>query len=59
MHPSLRGQSTRKRWEVDWAQAELIAVHLETLIGTAGADEAVAREVVAALTTGRRYGHEV
>jgi hypothetical protein len=59
MHPSLRDQSTGKSWEVDWAQAELIAAHLETVIGTAGAEETVAREVVAALTTGRRYGHEV
>jgi hypothetical protein len=59
MHPSLRDQSTGRTWEVDWAQAELIAAHLETVIGTAGAEETVAREVVAALTKGRRYGHEV
>jgi hypothetical protein len=59
LSPSLRDQRTGQSWATDWGQAELIAAHLEPVTGTAGAEEAVAREVVGALTSGRRYGSEV
>ena len=56
--PSLRNQGTGQSWINDWAHAELIAAHLETVIDTAGADEAVALKIVAALTTGKRCGDD-
>jgi hypothetical protein len=59
INPTLRNQSTGQSWVNDWAHAELIAAHLETVIDTAGADEAVALKIVAALTTGKRLHDEV
>lgn len=58
MSPSLRNQSTGESWIVDWSQAELMASHLDTVLETAGDDKAVAKEIIDALTVGRRYGHE-
>ncbi len=59
MSLSLRNQSTGESWVVDWSQAELIAAHLDKVLETAGAEKAVAIEIIGALTVGRRYGHEV
>lgn len=59
MSPSLRNQSTGESWVVDWSQAELIAAHLDTVVETAGAEKSVAKEIIGALTDGRRYGHGV
>jgi hypothetical protein len=56
--PSLRCQSTGQSWVTEWPQAELIAAHLETVLDTADAEKAVAAEVIHALISGRRYGHE-
>jgi hypothetical protein len=59
MPPSVRNQSTGQSWMAEWSQAEQIAAHLETVLHTAGPASAVAREVIDALATGRRYGGEV
>jgi hypothetical protein len=59
MPPSVRNQNTGQSWVAEWPQAEQIAAHLETVLETAGSDSAIAREVIEALTTGRRYGVEV
>jgi hypothetical protein len=59
MPPSFRSQNTGQSWVAEWSQAELIAAHLETVLETAGSEREIAREVIEALTTGRRYGVEV
>ena len=58
MSPVLRNQTTGERWIVDWATAELIAAHLETVLETAGAEQPVASAVIDALRIGKRYGVE-
>lgn len=59
MTPSVRNQQTGESWELGWAQAELLAAHLQPLVAVAGGASAMARRVVDALVNGRRYGIEV
>jgi hypothetical protein len=58
MAPSLRNQNTGESRVLQWDQAELLAEHLETVLGSAGVEKAVAQENIDALKSGRRYGSD-
>ena len=52
--PSLRSQQTEKSWVMDWSSAELLALHIEQVMDTAGEDQPTALLILDALKGGGR-----